>query len=71
MLKYKMNILSALKEKGYTSYRLIKDGYFSNGSVQKLRNSEILGKQGLEMLCTLLQCDISDILEFVPDSKTE
>ena len=69
MLRYKVNVLSALKEKGYTSYRLIKDGYFSNGSVQKLRNSEVLGKSGLEMLCTLLQCDISDILEFVPDTN--
>ena len=71
MLRYKVNVLSALKEKGYTSYRLIKDGYFSNGSVQKLRNSEILGKSGLEMLCKLLECDISEIIEYVPETKNE
>ena len=71
MLRYKINVLSALKEKGYSTYRLSKEKIFSNGSIQKLHDNEVLGKSGLEMLCTLLQCDISDILEFVPDTPTE
>lgn len=71
MLRYKINVLSALKEKGYSTYRLSKEKIFSNGSIQKLHDNEVLGKSGLEMLCTLLQCDISDILEFVPDTQSE
>ena len=71
MLKYKINVLSVLKEKGYSTYRLIKDEYFSSGTIQKLRNNEVLGKSGLEMLCKLLECDISDLIEYVPDTETE
>lgn len=71
MLRYKIDVLQALKQKGYSSYRIIKDGYFSNGSVQKIRNNEILGKSGLEMLCKLLKCDISEIIEYVPDTENE
>ena len=66
-----IRIQNILSLKGYSTYKLIKDEYFSSGTIQKLRNNEVLGKQGLETLCTLLQCDISDILEFVPDTPTE
>ena len=71
MLKYKINVLSALKEKGYSTYRLSKEKIFSNGSIQKLHDNEVLGKSGLEMLCKLLECDISEIIEYVPDTETE
>ena len=71
MLKYKINVLSVLKEKGYSTYKLIKEEYFSSGTIQKLRNDEVLGKSGLEMLCKLLECDISEIIEYVPETKNE
>ena len=54
-------------EEGYYVTRDIAEKY----GVQKLRNSEILGKSGLEMLCKLLECDISEIIEYVPETKNE
>ena len=42
-LKYKIDILAALKEKGYSSYRLANEKIMGNGSIQKLRNGEVLG----------------------------
>ena len=37
MLKYKIDILEELKEKGYTSYKLRKDKIMGEAQIQKIR----------------------------------
>ncbi len=63
-LKYKLDILEALKEKGYSSYSLRKEKLLSESTIQKLRSGEGISWDNLETLCKLLECDISDILEY-------
>lgn len=63
-LKYKIDILEALKEKGYSSYSLRKEKLLSESTIQKLRSGEGISWDNLETLCKLLECDISDILEY-------
>ena len=63
-LKYKINVLEALKEKGYSSYILRKEKLLSESTVQKLREGEGVAWDNLETLCRLLACDISDMLEY-------
>lgn len=62
-LYYKVDILSSLKSKGYSSYRLRKEKIFGQAVIQKLRNSEGVGWSTLETLCNLLSCQPSDIIE--------
>lgn len=45
MLKYKIDILEELKEKGYTSYKLRKDKIMAEAQIQKIRNGEIASKE--------------------------
>lgn len=68
-LKYKIDVLSALKNKGFSSYRLIKENIFSSGSVQKIRKGEVLGADGIATLCKILDCQPGEILEFVKDNE--
>lgn len=63
-LKYKINVLDALKEKGYSSYTLRKEKILSESTIQKLRNGEGVAWDNLETLCRLLDCDISAIIEY-------
>lgn len=63
-LKYKLDILEALKEKGYSSYYLRKEKLLSESTIQKLREGEGVSWDNLNTLCKLLECDISDILEY-------
>lgn len=63
-LKYKIDVLEALKEKGYSSYILRKEKLLSESTIQKLRNGEGVAWDNLDTLCKLLECDISDILEY-------
>jgi putative transcriptional regulator len=63
-LKYKIDVLDALKEKGYSSYTLRKEKLLSESTIQKLRVGEGVAWDNLDTLCRLLECDISDLLEY-------
>ena len=62
-LCYKIDILSALRSAGFSSYRLRKDKIFGEAVIQKLRSGEGVGWSTLETLCNLLSCQPSDIIE--------
>jgi putative transcriptional regulator len=66
-LKFKIDVLEALKEKGYSSYILRKEKLLSESTIQKLRSGEGISWDNLETLCKLLDCDISAILEYQKD----
>lgn len=63
-LKYKIDVLEALKEKGFSSYTLRKEKHFSESTIQKLRNKESISWDNLNTICRLLSCDIGDVLEY-------
>ena len=62
-LYYKIDVLASLKSKGYSAYRLRKDKIFGEAVVQKLRCGEGVGWSTLELMCNLLHCQPSDIIE--------
>lgn len=68
-LKYNFDILQALKERGYSAYRLANEKLLSGSSIQKLRTGEPLGAEGIATLCELLECQPGDILSYEPHEK--
>ena len=68
-LQYKMDVVSALKEKGITSYKIRSEKLLSESTLQKLRKGEGVSWDNLETLCRLLECQPSDLIEYVPDSN--
>lgn len=62
-LRYKIDVLSALKEAGYSSYRLRKEKLLSESTLQKLRDGIIVSTDVIEQLCGLLNCQPGDLLE--------
>ena len=69
MLIYKIDILNALKEIGYTSYKIRKKKLIGEAQLTKIRNGEIASKETLNTLCRLLQCQPGDILEYIDDKE--
>ena len=68
MIRYKLDIMSALKKAGYNSYRLQKEKLLSSTTVQKLRHGDTtLTIENLNTLCDMLECQPGDLLEYVPD----
>lgn len=68
-LQYKINVLSALKKAGYTTYRIRKEKILSESTVQKLRNNKPVSWENIELLCNLLNCQPGDLLEFIEDNQ--
>ena len=73
-LKYKINILEALKEKGYSSsfFRTTEDKRkkLSESTLQKLRKGEQgISWDNIETICRLLDCQPGDIIEYEKDTE--
>lgn len=67
MIKYKIDILLALKDVGYSTYKIRKDKLFTEGQLQQMRDNKLLTQDALNKVCTLLNCQPGDILEYIPD----
>lgn len=72
-LKFKIDILNELKQAGYNTVKIRKEGLLSQSTLQKLRDGGQLSWSNIETICRLLDCQPGDILEYVPDEsdKTE
>ena len=63
-LRYKIDILNALKEKGYNTNKIRTEGLLSQSTLQKFRNQQGVSWENLETLCRLLGCQPADLIEF-------
>lgn len=69
MLKYRIDVLAALKNTGYTSYKIRKDKLIGEAQLTKIRRGEIASKETLNTICKLLNCQPGDILMYEPDEQ--
>lgn len=67
MLRYKIDILEELKNKGYSTYKLRKDKIIGESQIQKIRTGELASKETLNTICKLLTCQPGDILEYIDE----
>ena len=56
-----------MKKKGVSQYKLIHVYRISTGQLDRLRKNDNVSTHTLNELCAILQCNIGDIAEFVPD----
>lgn len=66
-LQYKIDVLEALKEKGYNSNRIRTEALLSQSTLQKFRKNQGVSWENIETLCKLLECQPGDLLEYKPD----
>jgi len=58
-----------MEQKGVSQYKLIKDYKISAGQIARLRNNCNVNTHTLNMLCEILECDLSDIAIFINENK--
>ena len=66
-MRFKIDVLDALKAKGYTTYILRKKNILSQSTLQKLREGKGLSWENIERLCALLERQPGDLIEYTPD----
>ena len=67
MISYE-NLWKVMKEKGISQYTLIKDYHISAGQLTRLRRNESVSMHTIEMFCKILDCQIGDIVTYIPDN---
>ena len=66
-IKYKINILQALKNAGYNTNKIRQEKLIGQATLQQLRHGELVSWATIETICKLLKCQPGDILEYVDD----
>lgn len=56
-----------MKQKGITQYALIKQYGISPGQITRLKRNESVSTHTIDTFCRILQCDVSDIMQYTPD----
>ncbi|WP_138309791.1 MULTISPECIES: helix-turn-helix transcriptional regulator [unclassified Clostridium] len=70
MIRYE-RLWATMEARGMTQYRLIKHYNFSAGQIGRLKKNMHVSTHTLDTLCTILDCCISDIIEYVPEGRPQ
>lgn len=60
-----------LKNSTETTYTLINNHHISSATLDKLRKNKPLNTTTLNDLCRILNCNISDIAQYIPSSDDQ
>lgn len=61
------NLWNVMKEKGISQYALIKHYRISPGQITRLKRNESVSTHTIDMFCRILNCKVSDIMEYIPN----
>lgn len=62
MIIYK-DILQKLKDLGYNTNRIRKEGLLSEGTLQRLRDGRPITTKTIDIICNITGCKVNDIIE--------
>ncbi len=66
-IRYKIDIMAALKEKGYPSTRIRDEKLIGQSYLQQIRHGELVSWKTIDTICKLLECQPGDIIEYISD----
>lgn len=69
MIKYKIDILEALKSAGYNTYKIKCEKLIGDSALRSIRRGEHISMGTLDKICCLTGHQPGDIIEYVPDEK--
>lgn len=67
-LKYKIDIMAELKNKGYSSTRIREEKLIGQSYLQQIRHGELVSWKTIDTLCSLLDCQVGDLVEYIKTS---
>lgn len=70
-VKYKIDVLAALKDAGYTTYKMRQEKLLGESVLQQLRKGELVSWANISRLCSMLEIQPGDLLKYVPDTEEE
>ncbi len=72
MIRYKIDIVKALKDAGYKPQFIRDNNIFGQSTMTKFNNNDTnITLKNINTICQILNCQPSDLIEFIPDSYTD
>ena len=68
---YKMNVLAELKKRGYPTTRIRDEKLIGQSYLQQLRKGELVSWKTIETLCSLLNCQVGDLVKYERENQKE
>ena len=68
MIKYD-RLWETMKRRGITQYSLYTHYNVNRSQINRLRHNQNVETNTLDRLCNILQCNIEDIMEHIPDEN--
>ena len=70
MLSYE-KLWAVMKQRGVSQSTLIKTYHISPAQITRLKRNESVSTHTIEMFCRILQCDVGDIMQYIPDAPKD
>lgn len=70
MISYKP-LWAQMDKCGATTYTLQVKGNISSSTIRRMKAGESVSTNTLDALCKLLNCEVKNIVEYIPDEKPE
>ena len=64
-IRYKVDIMAELKKKGYSSTKIREEKLIGQSYLQQIRHGELVSWKTIDTICSLLECQPGDLIEFV------
>ena len=64
---YKVDVIAVLKEAGYNTNRIRKEKIMGEAMLQKIRSGQMVSWATLETICSLLECQPGDLIEYIKE----
>ena len=64
-IRYKVDVMAELKKKGYTSTKIREEKLIGQSYLQQLRHGELVSWKTFDTICSLLECQPGDLVEYV------
>ena len=64
MLIYKIDVMQAITDRGITSYQIRNQKLLGENALQSIRANKMIGIKALDQLCSLLDLQPGDIIEY-------
>ena len=61
------NLWKTMERKGVSQYALIKKHGVSPARITRMKRNESVSTHTIEMFCRILDCPVSDVMEYLPD----
>ena len=70
MISYE-NLWKTMQERGISQYVLIKHHHISPGQITRLKRNESVSTHTIDTFCRILNCEVSDIMKYIPDEENQ